>query len=183
MKKILIVVDIQNGFIRYEQTKKVAQKIIDLVNENIFDEVIATRFINSEGSQYTKFIGWHRLINEPDISLLDELKTDYVVDKKVYTCVNEKFLEFLKEINDGELPKHIFVVGVDTDCCVLKTSIDLFEHFIMPIVLTKYCDSNGGPESHFAGLKVMERTIGTKCIIPGDVNKYEIEKIIKEREY
>lgn len=183
MKKILIVVDIQNGFVRYEQTKNVAKKIIDLVNKNIFDEVIATRFINREGSQYTKFIGWHRLINEPDICLIDELKPNYVVDKNVYTCVNDNFLAFLKEINDGEIPKHIFIVGVDTDCCVLKTSIDLFEHFIMPIVLTNYCDSNGGPESHFAALKVMERTIGTKCIVSGDVDKYDIEEIVKEREY
>ena len=32
MNKILIVVDVQNGFVRYEQTKSVAEKIKSLVD-------------------------------------------------------------------------------------------------------------------------------------------------------
>ena len=34
MNKILIVVDVQNGFVRYEQTKSVAEKIKSLVDKN-----------------------------------------------------------------------------------------------------------------------------------------------------
>ena len=184
MKNILIVVDMQNGFDRYEQTHKLAKKVIELTNSGIFDKIIATRFLNKEGSQYTKFINWHRLMSSPDIDLVEGIKADAVVDKWVYTCVTKDFLELLKKCNDGELPSHIFVCGVDTDCCVMKTATDLFEQSIMPIVLTEYCDSNGGPESHKAGIMVMDRLIGRKSIVPDKIkSKEDLVKIIADRHY
>lgn len=75
MKNILIVVDMQNGFDRYEQTHKLAKKVIELTNSGIFDKIIATRFLNKEGSQYTKFINWHRLMSSPDIDLVEDRKS------------------------------------------------------------------------------------------------------------
>lgn len=184
MKNILIVVDMQNGFNRYDQTHTLVKKVLQLTNSGIFDKIIATRFLNKEGSQYTKFLNWHRLMSSPDIDLVDGIKADVVVDKWVYTCVTEDFMSLLKECNDGDIPSHIFICGADTDCCVLKTATDLFERSVMPIVLTEYCDSNGGPESHKAGILVMDRLIGRKSIIPGKIkSKEEILKIIDERKY
>ena len=46
MKNIVIVVDMQNGFTRYGQTKKLTERIIDLLDRNIIDSVVATRFFN-----------------------------------------------------------------------------------------------------------------------------------------
>ena len=62
MKNILIVVDIQNGFNRYEQTHILVDKIINLTNSGLFDKIIAPRFRNKEGSKNTKFLKWHILI-------------------------------------------------------------------------------------------------------------------------
>lgn len=184
MKNILIVVDMQNGFNRYEQTHILANKIVQLTNSGIFDSIIATRFLNKEGSQYTKFLDWHRLQNEPDIDLINGIKADVVVDKRIYTCVTTKFLSLLRELNGGKRPKHIFICGADTDCCVLKTATDLFEKNIMPIVLTNYCDSNGGPLSHEAGLRVMNRLVGRKSLVEDMVNsKEDLETIIRDRNY
>lgn len=184
MKNILIVVDMQNGFNRYEQTHILADKIIELTNSNYFDYIIATRFLNKEGSQYTKFLNWHRLIERPEIDLIKGMKVDTVVDKWIYTCVNEKFMAFLYEINENEMPKHVFICGADTDCCVLKIATDLFEQGILPIVLTDYCDSNGGPESHKAGLLVMKRLIGKISLVDGVINnKADVEKILDSRQY
>ncbi|MDE6868194.1 MAG: isochorismatase family protein, partial [Clostridia bacterium] len=106
MKNILIVVDIQNGFNRYEQTHILADKIVKLTNSGVFDEIIATRFRNKEGSQYIKFLNWHRLIDSPDIELVDGIKADVVWDKWVYTCINDEFMALLKKLNDGEMPTH-----------------------------------------------------------------------------
>ncbi len=184
MKKILIVVDIQNGFIRYDQTKKVANKIIDLVNSKVFDTVVATRFKNKEGSQYTKFLNWHRLIDSPDIDLVNGLHPDVVYDKWIYTCINDEFISILKSLNDGELPTHIFICGADTDCCVLKIAADLFEYGIMPLVLSAYCDSNGGPDSHDAGLLVMKRVVGRNSIIADEqISNESLEKMLSDRKY
>ena len=85
MKSILVVVDMQNGFNRYDHMKKLADRVIKITNSNIFDCIIATRFINYEGSQYTKFLNWHRLIDEKDIDLMSNIKYDKVVEKNVYS--------------------------------------------------------------------------------------------------
>lgn len=184
MNSILIIVDIQNGFTRYEQTQVLAKKIIALTNSGIFDKIIATRFLNREGSQYTKFMNWHRLIESPDIDLVEGIKADKVLDKWIYTCVDDSFMNLLKELNNGEMPTHVFVCGADTDCCVLKTSVDLFEKGIMPLVLTQYCNSNGGPKAHEAGLLAMSRLLGKQSIVDEEIESKEtITNIIKEKQY
>ena len=58
MKNILIIVDMQNGFARYPQTIKLTNDIQKLLEQNIFDVVIATRFLNDENSIYEKLFNW-----------------------------------------------------------------------------------------------------------------------------
>lgn len=180
MKNILLVVDVQNGFTRYEQTRHTAEKIKNLINAKIFDSVIATRFFNKQGSQYTEFLHWNRLLNAPDTDLVEGIVADYVVDKNIYTCLTNEFINLLIKINNGVRPKYVFIVGIDTDCCVLKIAVDLFEQYIMPIVLTDYCNSNGGPNSHQAGLTVLSRNIGKNALVSGSIIDIEdLEKITK----
>lgn len=183
MKKILIIVDMQNGFNRYEQMHILANKIISLSKSEIFDTIIATRFLNKESSQYARILNWHRLENSPDIDLIQGIKYDYVVDKNIYTCINDKFIDFLKDINDKEFPRYVFVCGADTDCCVLKIATDLFESGIMPFVLTEYCASNGGNNAHNSGITVMSRLIGRRCLVEEKIDsKDKLNKITSERD-
>lgn len=163
-KKILIVVDMQNGFARYDQTRQMAKKIVELTNSERFDYIIATRFVNKEGSPYTEILGWHKLMNSPETDLVEGLNADMIVDKEIYTCVDTGFMEKLKNINDGTTPKSVYICGVDTECCVLKIATDLFEHAIKPVVLLNYCASNGGNKGHNAGIEAMKRLIGKQCL-------------------
>ena len=172
----------QNGFSRYEATQRVGRKIVDLLGKKLFDTVIATKFLNHEGSQFTKILNWHRLIDKVDTDLIDGLKADYVIEKTIYTCVDEQFLELLKQENGGTQPTHIFVCGADTDCCVMKIATDLFEKGIMPIVLLNYCDSNGGPDSNAAGKLVMRRLIGRNAMTDEDIQtKEQLDKLLNDR--
>jgi nicotinamidase-related amidase len=162
MKNIVIVVDMQNGFARYEQTKKLTERIIDLLDRNIFDSVVATRFLNDDNSTYEKLFDWHRLktVEEQMINPQILKHVDCIFDKYVYNCVTPTFIQKLCQLNDGVYPEKVFVVGADTDCCVMTIATSLFENNIRPVVLTHYCDSNGGPDSHKAGLLCMKRLIG-----------------------
>lgn len=185
MKNILIVVDVQNGFVRYEQTKKNACNIKDLLKSNIFDCVIATKFINNSNSIYSKVLNWNRLISEEDRSFFDNIDNniDIIIEKPIYTCVNTAFIQRLTQINKGKFPSYVFVVGSDTDCCVLKISTDLFENGIRPIILTNYCASNGGIESHKAGLLCLNRLIGSANLYDGDILcKEDLNSVIKKIE-
>ena len=162
----------QKGFSRYDQTKKLADDIENMLRKKPFDVVIATKFMNYDNSIYEKMFNWHRLKTENDRKLTGELEkfSDIVFDKSIYTCVNTHFLQRLCQLNNGDYPKKIFVAGADTDCCILKIATDLFENNIRPIVLTKYCNSNGGEESHKAGILCMKRLIGDKQLTDVEIN-------------
>ena len=164
MKNILLIVDMQNGFARYPQTVALTNKIKKLLELNIFDTVVATRFLNDTNSIYEQLFDWKKLKTEEERALAPgyEKYVDYVFDKYIYNCVTPNFLQKLCQINDGKYPEKIFIVGADTDCCVLTIATNLFENNIRPIVLTNYCDSNGGSDSHNAGLLCMKRLIGEK---------------------
>lgn len=167
MKNILLIVDMQNGFTKHPQTIALTNRIKELLELNVFDSVVATRFSNDTNSIYEQLFGWKRLETEEERSLAPgyEKYIDYIFDKCIYTCVNPNFLQKICQINDGKYPEKIFIVGTDTDCCVLATATNLFENHIRPIVLTNYCDSNGGPDSHNAGLLCMKRLIGKKQLV------------------
>ena len=181
MKKILLVVDMQNGFARYEQTKDLTCKIEKLLERHVFDVVIGTRFLNSDNSMYEKSFGWSRLKTEDERAIPVNLKKnmDYIEDKYIYNCVNSSFMQRLCQLNDGELPKYIFVIGADTDCCVLTIATSLFENNIRPIVLTEYCNSNGGPEAHLSGISCMKRLIGEKQLVSKEIfSKKDVMEIL-----
>lgn len=164
MKNIVIVVDMQKGFARYSQTVTLTNKIANLLERGIFDIVIATKFMNAENSMYEKMFRWKRLETEEERAIPTEIlkHVDYVAEKYIYNCVNGNFIQRLCQLNGGEYPKKVFLIGADTDCCVMTIATSLFENNIRPIVLTHYVDSNGGAESHEAGLLCMRRLIGEK---------------------
>lgn len=171
MKNILILADVQNGFSRIPQTEKLAQSVRELLEREPFDVVIATQFINANDSIYEKLFGWHKLKTAEEIALSPGIQehTTEVVEKSLYTCINPNFLQRLYQLNDGRLPERVFVAGVDTDCCVLKIATDLFENNIRPVVLTRYCHSNGGDASHEAGLLCLRRLIGQKQLCDKEI--------------
>lgn len=167
MKKILLIIDMQKGFTGHIRTSLVSYKIRELLERELFDSVIATRFINDDNSIYEKLFEWSKLKTEEETELVYDYKkyVDCIFDKSIYTCVNPNFIQKLCQLNDGVYPTEVFIVGVDTDCCVLSTATGLFESNIRPIVLTEYCDSNGGQASHDAGLLCMKRLIGEKQLV------------------
>ena len=89
MKNLLIVVDMQKGFARYEQTIKLTEKIRNLLESKSFDAVIATKFLNAPGSIYEKLFSWKRLESNEEQAFPDgyEQYFDYISEKNVYTCV------------------------------------------------------------------------------------------------
>ncbi len=160
----LLIIDVQNGFVS-EKTKSVVPKIIELMEEFQNDYIIATQFRNLDDSAFSKIMKWKRLKEAPETDLIKEVKekADLVIEKNTYTACTDKVLKLLKDKKIDD----VYIAGIDTDCCVLKTAIDLFENNIRPLVLCDYCASNGGKESHDAAIKVLQRTIGYNQIFEG----------------
>lgn len=173
MKNILLIVDLQKGFTLSEQTAFLKEKIEELLKSEIFDVVIATRFLNGDNSIFEQLLSWKRFKTEAERELVENIKpyVDYVEDKYIYSCVNTNFIQRLCQMNDGRYPEQIFLAGVDTDSCVMATAIDLFENNIRPIVLTDYCASNGGEEVHKAAITCMRRLIGERQLKKGRITE------------
>lgn len=162
MKKILLLIDMQNGFLQNRNTKECCKRVESLLEKNLFDVVIATRFINCDNCAYERLLDWDACKTKEEQTIPTSIKktiTD-IQDKYIYNCVNPNFLQRLAQINDGVLPNTIYLAGVDTDRCVLVSATTLFEHNIRPVVLERYCASSGGEIYHQAGLFCLSRLIG-----------------------
>ncbi len=159
-KKCLIIVDVQKGFIN-NHTKHITANINNLLES--FDVIFATKFYNKIGSFYDTLINWGHVRKDTDgfkLAFTPNNKTE-IIEKSIYSCVTPSFLKKLKRYNIEK----ICICGIDTDICVTKCAVDLFENGIIPFVIENYCASTAGQQAHICGISTLKRYIGAKQII------------------
>jgi nicotinamidase-related amidase len=166
-KPVLVVVDVQNGFIT-EHSKPVVPVIVDLVRrwQAARGDVVFSRYLNYAGSPFERLIGWTKMADSPETDFVGELAPYVgphtpVVDKHIYTLFTPEGTHLVDERGWTDL----YLCGIDTDSCVLKTAVDAFERDLTPWILKDACASHAGPEAHAAGLFIAGRFIGTNQII------------------
>lgn len=158
-KRLLLVVDVQNCFIN-SYTERIPDRIRWLIERGGFAPVLFTAFINVAGSPYRRVLDWHECAVPPDTDLaapLDGLAApDCVYQKPGFTGIPDTLARRLRD----EAPAEVAVVGIDTDMCVLKVAMDVFDQGLKPVVLVDCCASTAGLQAHLAGLAVLARNIG-----------------------
>lgn len=159
-RAMLLVVDVQNGFVN-EHTRHVVTIINRLIGAfSARGEPLAfTRFVNTPDSGYARWIGWTRFMQAPENDLCDALHVGSapVFIKHGYTAFTPEFESFLR----AQRIERLVLCGIATDGCVLKSAVDAFERGIEPVVVTDACASHAGREIHEAGLLLLGRFIGT----------------------
>ncbi|MEU9870668.1 cysteine hydrolase [Actinomadura sp. NPDC048021] len=165
---VLVVVDVQNGFVRAESSH-VVPVIADLVErwQASGGDVIFTRYINYEGSPFERLIKWKELHTSPQIDIVPELvplaaKATAVIDKTMYSLFADDKGRAL--VNERGW-KDIYVCGIATESCVLKTAVDAFELDLTPWLIEDASASHAGQAVHDAGVLVTQRFIGEGQII------------------
>ena len=157
----LLVVDVQQGFIN-EFTHHIPQRVVRLIQQGDYTPILFTRFVNQDDGPYCRLLNWHSCDREPETSLVPELEP-YAKPECVYTKPGLCGLpDDLIQCLEQRQIQRINVVGIDTDMCVLKIAMDLFDRGIEPIVLTDCCASTAGLQAHLAGLAVLSRNIGAQ---------------------
>ncbi len=165
MRKILVVIDMQNDFIDAALGTKEAVAIVDAVKEKIRSypaaDVIATMDTHHENymeTQEGKYLpvphcirgtdGWKI---RPDIeALLDGAK---IYEKPTFGSV--KLAEDLKELSEKE-EIELELIGLCTDICVVSNALLL--KAAMPevkIAVDAACCAGVTPEKHLAALETM----------------------------
>ena len=162
MKKVLIVVDVQNYFMN-SLTKNLPVKIKEYVEKHHkeFEEIIFTNFINDQGSNSYKS-GWKECTQPPDTELVDELKPiitlGHVFPKNVLSCLK---VPAIKKLLEEKGVKKLYLCGIDTDCCVLATAYDGFDDGYEIVVLENLSMTHTGKGLHNYALKLINRNIGS----------------------
>ena len=160
MNKLLLIIDVQNSFIN-QNTMFLLDKINNLIAEEKYNNVVFTRFINDEDNMCYKKLKYTGCIKEEERRISIETRGRKVIDKSTYTALNEELIKYLCENNINE----IYLCGIDTECCVLKTALDMFEKGYNIYILKDYCACTHGIERHYNAIKILERNIGKKFII------------------
>ena len=139
MNILLLVIDVQNDFIN-EHTKNILTEIKELVDSNKYDLTAFTRFINDENSIWYKKLNYKGCMTKEGQAIAINTKNNKVFDKNIYTAVNDELKKYIQKNNISK----IYLCGFDTDACVQKTAIDLFEQNYDVYVLKDYCMSHLG---------------------------------------
>ena len=174
-KPALMVVDVQNGFVT-DASAHVVPIITNLVRrwQGANGDVVFTRYYNYAGSPFERLIGWYGLHEYPDTELVNDLipftahPRAHVIDKTVYTAFTEEGRQLLTEQGFTDL----FICGIATDGCILKTTLDAFELGYTPWVLADAVASNASsapPERvHSAALLIIPRLVGAGQVIDSE---------------
>lgn len=133
MNRLLLVIDVQNDFIN-EHTKNILTEIKELVDSNKYDLTAFTRFINDENSIWYKKLNYKGCMTKEGQAIAINTKNNKVFDKNIYTAVNDELKKYIQKNNISK----IYLCGFDTDACVQKTAIDLFEQNYDVYVLKDY---------------------------------------------
>ena len=160
MNKLLLVIDVQKGFIN-ENTKDVLPKIEEMVEKKEFEYIAFTRFINNVDSNWYKKLAYKGCMNKEEQDIVIDTHDYKIFNKRIYSALNDELREFIKE-NDI---KQIYLCGFDTDACVQKTALDLFENGYDVYVLKDYCMCSKGVELHNIIINNLKRLIGIDKII------------------
>ncbi len=160
MNKLLLIIDMQKSFIN-ENTEFLVDKIQNLIDEDKFNNIVFTRFINDKNNVCYRKLEYSGCIKEEEREISIETQKGKTIDKSTYTALNEELITYLYDNNIDE----IYLCGIDTECCVLKTALDMFEKNYNVYVLKGYCACTHGIERHNNAIKILERNIGAKFII------------------
>jgi nicotinamidase-related amidase len=177
MKKILLVIDVQNDFVWGDlgspDAQKAAEKVAQLVADERF-EVIAT-----VGHHYPKprlrtieaeAIPPHCIAHSLGAALYGDIAkhVDYVIKKNCFACDHSDIRTHLQTIftrrssevltgEEGSPREELFICGLYTDVCVISNALmlrSIFPH----VKITVLADACAGtyPEMHEAALAVMK---------------------------
>ena len=147
----------QNAFINKETYKSV-EEISKLLDSPEYEDIIFTRYVNDKDSLIYKSLGYDECFSEEDRALVFDSKDHRILDKATYSAY-EKLKKHLTEQDQ------VYLCGIDVDCCVLTTAINLFENNYDVYVLKDYVYCMNGEETRKEALHILERNIGENRII------------------
>lgn len=168
-KQLYIGIGLQDGFLTDTLRRMdYVARVESFLTTQDKSSVVLTRFVNRAGSSFETLLDWPDMqAGDATTQLFGNLESaGYdVIEKTSYTA----WLPYVQEKVAGLGATELVLFGLDSDACVLKTALDVFEAGYRPIVLTDLCNSSGGDHRHNMGLELLKTLIGERQIMTSDM--------------
>lgn len=142
-KDVLLVVDLQQEFKDKDGGYDELLHYVRCAGPK-YDAIIGTICLNTPDNNFVRYGNWTDCMG----SFLGlEYTPDLIIVKHGYG---------LDDYNILDKNNHYYIMGMNTDACVLKVALDLFDRGYEFTVLGDYCASNGGLGHHIRGISLMQ---------------------------
>ena len=161
MKNLLLIIDMQEGF-RHTESETILPNLLKL--KRSFDgKIVFSKFVNNKNSLFEKQLNWIEFQNDEDKKLFPELQTsdNIKLEHSTYTVLNKELKEF---ISKNKITK-VYLCGIYTDVCIIKTAMDLFDNDLETFVIKDACSSLHGKKNHNSAIDSLKHIIGKKQIL------------------
>lgn len=159
--KAIIIIDVQNGFMKASNAYLV-RNINRLLNKHTFEHAFYTQFINRPSSMFVKILNWHDMQEEPATSIATNIASNATIWQKSSYGLSKKHLEQLTSLNLSQ----IYLCGTDIDACILAIAFQLFDAGIKPMFIADCCDTSSiNPALKEGALAIIKRSFGASSIV------------------
>jgi nicotinamidase-related amidase len=161
---ILVMIDVQKAFLN-ENTNWLPKEIGKLCMSPVFDEIIATQYINRPGSPCDRLCDWHDCYEGMKDAELDPVTNvaSRVFKKTTYSCFTGEFQDYLAEkreqLKEGDKIV-LYFAGISSTSCVLASAMSAFDNNIDFCVLKDMCYSTRGQVPNDEAIRNMEVNFG-----------------------
>lgn len=161
-RDLLLVIDMQEGF-RSKATESITPNLLELLQ--VFPgKVVLSLFVNEKGSLFETELSWTDFQAADQQALLPEFQElDFPrFWHSGYTVLTPEITDLI----EAERLETIYLAGIFTDVCIVKTAMDVFDFGHRPVVVADCVNTLHGEDVHQATLKSLKFSIGWQNVIP-----------------
>ena len=165
MNRLFVGIDLQEGFLTDEiKASDYVSRVCDFLAQQDSDRVVLTRFVNSASSNMVRLMDWDKMqAGDPATRLFHNLETaGYpIIQKSTYSS----WVPEVRNMAKDRGCKEIILFGLDTEACVFKTALDIFDTSLRPIIIEDLCASSAGAKRHRLTMDIMADIMGVRQVI------------------
>lgn len=153
MKKALIVVDLQDGFVT-DQNCWILENVKRAIENGNYDLVVESIFHAEPGSLWDTQTNWMFPLRPTVPEIANVLPNETVRVVKTTKSVFKGDQNLLQILKDNSI-EEIHVVGIDTGDCVYATAQEAFDYGFRTFVIEDCTEASENPETRTAALTML----------------------------
>lgn len=158
-KELVCVIDVQQKFIKDSNSTEI-DNIRRFISRYDKARRVSVTFSNKSKSNFVEQLDWKKLINsKPNQPSFVTENVDKSYTRNTYDATNTLEMELTDSI------QKFYILGCETDACILSTAFSVFDMGIRPIVLSDCIFTSAGESVRKGAMEILKRNIGEKNII------------------